>query len=36
MLLAGGFTMQEAIDCTFGAGLDKVQYDKVMAGVTVK
>jgi len=35
MLIAGGFTMQEAVDATFGAGLDKVQYDKVLAGVTL-
>jgi len=34
-LLESGFTMAEAVDMTFGFGLEGVQRDKVMAGVTL-
>jgi hypothetical protein len=34
-LLESGFTISEAVDMTFGFGLEGVQRDKVMAGVTL-
>jgi cobaltochelatase CobS len=34
-LLESGFTVAEAIDMTFGFGLEGVQRDKVLAGVTL-
>lgn len=34
-LLQSGFDMSEAVDMTFGFGLDGVQRDKVMSGVTL-